>query len=172
MDIKETVTGLEPITLDDVKEYCKIDYESEDSLIVSLITAVRERIEKFTGLALVEKTIEVFYDYLPEQVKLPYPEHDAITEVQVNGTVSTDYTKKGISQFIIKPNAAYIIGTDTIDSSLYVKYTTTGKCPEAVKIEMLRLIDEKYRNRGNTLIGSTSELSENCFSNLAQFCLE
>lgn len=170
MDIKKTVTGTEPITAADVKLYCKIDYATEDALIASLITAVRERIEKFTGLSLVETTYEAYWDYLPEEVELPYPEHNEVTEVQINGEVSTSYTKKGLNVFKILPSQTYVIGTDTTNVySLYVKYTTTGNCPDAIKVEMLRLIDEKYRNRGNTFVGSTTELSENTFANLAQF---
>jgi len=169
MDIKITPTGSEPITLDDVKLYCKIDYTAEDALITSLIGSVRGQIEKFLGRSLIASTIELYTDYLPDEIRLPYPEHDAITEVKINGTVSTDYTEKGLTKLIVIPSTTYTFSEDVVES-FYVKYTTTGKCSEAVKTEMLRLIDEKYRNRGNTFVGSTTELSENTYANLRQFC--
>lgn len=172
MDLKQTATGDEPITLAEVKLYSKIDYTTEDSLITNLITAVRQQIEKFTGLSLVVSTYEAYWDYLPEEVTLPYPEQDEVKEVHINGTVSTDYTKKGLTQFKIAPYTTYLIGTslDNVVQSLYVKYTTLGTCPQLVKNEMLRLLDEKYRNRGNTFVGTTNELTENSYANLAQFC--
>lgn len=172
MDVKQTVTGDEPILLADVKLYSKIDYTAEDALITNLITAVRQQIEKFTGLSLVASTYIAYWDYLPAEAELPYPVHDEITEVEINGEVSTDFTQKGLTQFKVKP---YVISTfrtsGSIDTnSLKVTYTTTGECPELIKNEMLRLIDEKYRNRGNTFVGTTNELSENTYANLAQYC--
>jgi len=172
MDIKYSGTITEPIALADVKLYSKIDYSEEDTLITSLITAVRERLEEFTGRSFVAKTIEAYWDYLPSEVRLPYPEHDTITEVQINGEVSTAYAQMGLNRLVVKPESIVTLGTEVVNPSLYVKYTTLGTCPEAVKIEMLRLIDEKYRNRGNTFVGSTAELSENTFANLAQYCEE
>lgn len=170
MQVKYSNEGAEPLLLADVKTYLKVDYTDEDALITSLITAVRQKIEEYTGLALVVKTVEVFLPYLPEEVKLPFPEHDSITEIKLNGIASTGYTVKGLAQFIVKPNLVFD-SSAIEENSFYAKYTTTGNCPEAIKQEMLRLIDEKYRNRGNTFEGSIAELSENTYANLAQFCL-
>ena len=169
MQIKEsTITGSEPITLADVKLYCKIDYDTEDTLITLLITGVREQIEKFTHLSLIAKTLIYFNEEINEEIILPYPEHSAITEVAINGTATTGYTKTGLSQFIIYPTATYSLGQN--DQGIKITYTTTGNCPEGIKIEMLRLLAEKYRQRGNTFEGATTELTENSYANLSGFC--
>ena len=170
MQIKETITGTEPLTASEVKSYLKVDFTTDDTLIGTLITGVREQIEQFTGLALVVKTIEYFDDEIEEEIKLPFPEHDAITEVKINGVVSTGYIKTGLSQFIIKPNTTQT-ETSSDDYGFYCKYTTLGTCPTAIKNEMLKLIDEKYRNRGNSFEGQIADLSENCYANLAKFCI-
>lgn len=172
MQIKYSNIGDEPLTLATVKEYLKVDFSDEDTLITNLITGVREKIEEFTGLSLVEKTIEYFEDDYDSEVLLPYPAHDEIVEVKVNGEVITNYAKSGLNQFILRLLSTYSISDTTpSDFGLYVKYTTTGNCPQGIKDEMLRLISEKYRKRGNTFNGSTTELSENSYSNLMQFCL-
>lgn len=167
------VSSTEPITTAQVKAYCKIDYADEDTLITSLITAVREQIEEFTGLALIAKTITYFNETLEanEEIKLPFPEHTAITSVKVNGVAITDYIKTGLSQFIIKIPSTYALGISENDYGVEVVYTATGTCPQAIKIEMLRLFDEKYRNRGNTFEGSIAELSENTYANLAKYVI-
>lgn len=170
LDIKQTVTGDEPISIDEVKLYSKIDYTAEDDLIESLITGVRQQVEHFTGLSLIEKEIEAFWDYLPEKVCLPFPEHNEIVEVKINGEVSTDYEKVGLSRFVLYPKSITVTGL--VNKSFYVKYTTLGTCGEIVKTEMLRLIDEKYRNRGNTFVGTTQILPENTFANLAQYVVD
>ena len=170
MQIKQTVTGSEPLTSTEVKNYLKIDFTTDDTLIGTLITGVREQIEEFTGLALVAKTIEYFDDEIPEEIKLPYPEHLSIEEVKFNNEVSTAYVKTGLTQFIIKPTTI-TVNTDSDDYGVYIKYKTSGVCPQAIKNEMLKLLDEKYRNRGNTFEGAISDLSENCYANLAKYCL-
>jgi len=169
MQIKQTITGTEPITSAEVKTYCKIDYADEDALITSLIKGVREQVELFTGLALIAKTIEYFDEEINEEIKLPYPEHSSIEEVKIDGVVSTAYTKTGLSQFIIMPNQ--IVSSGGTDRGIYIKYKTSGVCPDGIKEEMKKIIDEKYRNRGNTFEGSISELNENAYANLAKYCL-
>lgn len=170
MQITATVTGSEPITAATVKSYLKIDFSDDDTLIGTLITGVREQIEEFTGLALVAKTIVYFDEEIDEEIKLPYPAHNEITEVKLNGVVSDDYVKTGLSQFIIKPNNTELLG-DSDNYGIQVTYTTLGTCPQAIKNEMLKLLDEKYRNRGNTFEGAISDLSENCYANLAKYCI-
>lgn len=169
MQIKETITGAEPLTSSEVKSYLKIDFTTDDTLIGTLITGVREEIEKFTGLALIAKTIELFDEEIPEEIRLPYPEHSEIVEVKFNNVVSTSYFKTGLTQFILIPDGITV--TTGNDAVMYVKYTCTGTCPSGIKLEMLKLLDEKYRNRGNTFEGSIADLSENCYANLAKYCL-
>ena len=169
METIKTITGVEPLSLSEVKSYLKIDFTSDDNLINMLISGVREQIEEFTGLALIAKTIELFDEEIPEEIKLPYPVHSEIVEVKFNGTVSTAYFKTGLTRFIIIPDGIAV--TTGNDAGLYVKYKCSGVCPSGIKLEMLKLLDEKYRNRGNTFEGSIADLSENCYANLAKYCL-
>lgn len=169
MQLKLGTVSVEPITLSEAKTYLKVDYSDEDTIIGMLISGVREQVEAFTGLGIVARAIEYFNDEIPEEIALPYPEHTAITEVKINNVVSTAYKKTGLSQFIIYPESTYLSGED--QQGIYINYTTAGTCPIGLKLEMLKIIDEKYRNRGNTFEGSISELNENAYANLAKYCL-
>lgn len=169
MQIKETVTGSEPLTASEVKSYLKIDFNNDDTLITSLITGVRENIELFTGLALVQKTIQYFDENIEKEIKLPYPEHLEIVQVKINNEISTSYIKTGLNQFIIKPQTISINSAN--DYGILIEYKTTGHCQQGIKNEMLKALDEKYRNRGNTFEGAISDLSENSYANLAKYCL-
>lgn len=49
-----TITGTEPITLEQAKLHLRVDFSDDDALILALITAARERAELVTGRALVK----------------------------------------------------------------------------------------------------------------------
>ena len=168
MQIKYSEIGTEPITSTEVKSWLKVDFTDEDTLISSLITQVRELAEEFSGLSLVVKTIEYFEEdeeILSDWIKLPYPAHDSITEV--NGEVVTDYYSSGLNQKRIK--IISFLTTDTDDKGLYVKYTTLGTCPSGVKLAMLKEIADVYENRGNSFEGGIQMLSSNFMNFLRQF---
>jgi hypothetical protein len=170
MQARKGQATVEPITLDEAKAYMKVDYTDEDTLIGIIISAVREEVEEFTGLSLAINTIEVFDDEIQEEIRLPYPAHDEILELKLNGVVSTDYTKTGMNQFVVYPAQISVVGI--AERGIYCKYTTKGTCPAGVKLELLKIIDERYRNRGNTFEGSITQLTENAFANLAKYCLQ
>ncbi len=56
---------LEPVTLDDVKAYLRIDHESEDELLNGLVTTAREYLEAQTQLALITQTWRLCLDDWP-----------------------------------------------------------------------------------------------------------
>jgi hypothetical protein len=171
MQIKYSNVGsTEPITAAEVKSWLKVDFSDEDTLIGSLITQVREIAEEASGLALIDKTIEYFeedIDIILNWVKLPYPNHNAIVEVKVNGTATADFVKSGLTQFLIKVNGVTAI--DGTDNGLYVKYTTLANCPAGVKLAMLKCIAESYEKRGNTFEGGLVKLTDNFYNYLQQF---
>lgn len=169
MQLKLGTVATEPITLAEARTYLKVDYSDEDSLITMIISGVREQVEAFTGLGIVARTIEYFDDEIADEITLPYPEHLAITEVKINDVISTSYKKTGLSQFIVYPESTYLSGEN--QQGIYIKYVTSGTCPVGLKLELLKIIDEKYRNRGNTFEGSITELNENAYANLAKYCL-
>ena len=43
----------EPVTIDEVKEHCRIDHDEEDELISRYITAAREWVEGFLNVKLI-----------------------------------------------------------------------------------------------------------------------
>jgi hypothetical protein len=182
MQIKYSDIGsTEPITSAEVKAWLKVDFSDEDTLISSLITQVREIAEEAAGRAFIDKTIEYFegdyksisnwtnpaYPYDMRWIKLPYPNHDSITEVKLHGTVTTDYTKRGLTQFEILLNTVYPSTED--DSGLYVKYTTLNECPEGVKLAMMKCIAETYEHRKNTFEGSLVKLTDDFYGYISQF---
>ena len=64
-----TDAASEPVTLADAKAFCRVDITDDDTLITSLITSARKRVEKDTGLALLTQTWVCVYDRWPDQAQ-------------------------------------------------------------------------------------------------------
>lgn len=65
--------ALEPITLADAKLHCRVDHDSEDMLISSLILAARLHVERHLDLALISQSWSLYLDRWPDApyVELP-----------------------------------------------------------------------------------------------------
>lgn len=61
-----TAPTVEPVTLADAKNHCRVDGTDDDALITSLIVSARESAEHETGRALCTQTRELVLDAFPE----------------------------------------------------------------------------------------------------------
>lgn len=77
-----TAPGVEPITVDEVKDLARIDGTEEDIFLQGAIKAIREAMEKYLGRALIEQTIKMTMDHWPNNpVKLPMPPLISVTQI-------------------------------------------------------------------------------------------
>jgi len=77
-----TAPALEPVTVDEVKTFGRIDGDEEDDVVESGIKMVREASELYTGRSFIEQTITLVMDFWPGIViKLPRPPLIAITGI-------------------------------------------------------------------------------------------
>lgn len=71
--ITQTTPAREPLFVDDVRNYLRLDDDIEETLIISLITAARQWAENYTGRVFITRTVNQFHDsyhypntYIPE----------------------------------------------------------------------------------------------------------
>lgn len=62
----------EPITLQEAKDYARIDGTTEDTLITSLIKMARQHCESYMGKSIVLKTVTIDSFTFPYQFQMPY----------------------------------------------------------------------------------------------------
>src|SRR5690606_13167652 len=62
----------EPVSLSDMKEYLRIDFDDDDTLITSMITAARMACEKYLGMVLVDTTVKAYYKNGGDLIQLMY----------------------------------------------------------------------------------------------------
>lgn len=101
-----TQPAAEPVTLDQAKAQCRVDFPDDDDLIRGYIVAARQYVEKFTGRNIYNRQMEMTLDYFP------WPGWETTT-----GSSSDSYMGwyfRGLSIRIAKP------GTASIDEISYL----------------------------------------------------
>lgn len=156
MDITRAITGSEPVTLNEMKSYLKVDFATDDTLITQMIKSARELCEEFTGRSFVES--EILWIVEAESgdvIRMPYPD---IYEVFDADGVSF----RGVS--IVRAIFQY-------SGTFEIEYTTAGNCPEGVKLAIMKAVAESYENRENTSDGSLVRLPENTYNLLMRYTI-
>ena len=129
MIVTKTVTGTEPVSLADMKEYLRVFHTTEDDLITDLITNARKLLETATNLSLVETTIELkaaIHDSFP----LPYGPVGTITSITIDDDDVSDDVEVGV-----------VTGTGTLEAEYEAG---PYECDMVVK----DLVAFLYMNRG------------------------
>jgi hypothetical protein len=137
LDIQRVVTGSEPITLLEAKQYLRVLYDADDDVIEQLITQARQTLEQATNLSLVEQDITLVNDSYLNKLRLPYGPITAVTSIDLDGED-------------ILSTALYDVGRIVYsgDGVLTVEYSAGGVEQQGVKLAMLELIAHNFMNRG------------------------
>lgn len=166
VDKQESYVGSEPVSLDEAKAHCRIDFDDDDALVGALITAARQAIEDYCHISIVPKTITLTLEAAeqlrsifaqPYQVReqwnsfeLPYGPTQAVLSVTSIGSDGTtvlscvlnqDYYLTGVAFKTIK-----IINSFSNNILVYtVGYATV---PQALKQAILNEVAYRYESRG------------------------
>lgn len=155
-----------PVTVEEAKAYCRVDFDNEDQLFQRLIASATDYAEKYTGISFITRTVEAYLDS-SICTELPYGPHQSIVSVfNVNSdntlgdevpvgsyvvsgfdylSVCSAYNRFKLSQYsrLFKVRVTYVAG-----------FGDAALVPEAIKTAILKEVAELYENRENTLIGS------------------
>lgn len=142
MKVTKTVTGTEPITLAEAKEYLRVFHDTEDNVITQMITNARKVLEMATGLSLVEQTIEL-HTVIHDVFTLPYGPVSSVTSATIDDVaVDDDY---------IDTETGVIEGTGVLDA---VYEAGPYECDFA----MLELVAFNYWSRGQDQFPQTVKM--------------
>lgn len=166
-----TPASLKALTVQEVKDYLRVDSSDEDTLIGVLIDAATQIGEHYLGRFLLTTVIEEFYDFFPVYktgvnpfrgdkniVYLSRGPVQSITHVKYidgNGdeqTVSaSDYNTDLVSEPArIMPDEGWQATKDTVNAVI-VRYTCghtqASDVPANIKVALLLIIGEMYEKR-------------------------
>lgn len=109
-----TPPATEPVTLEEAKQWARIDDTTDDALIAALVTTAKQAVELYLKRALITQTIKLsvdlesgrtpwvsgyfempvsaFFDPLPRQIELARPPIQSISSVVTYSTANTSST--------------------------------------------------------------------------------
>lgn len=138
--LSKTITGTEQLTLDDAKAWLRVDDNTDDSLITSLISESRELIENYLDISLVETTISLLVSARYE-LDPPFLPVVSITSVVDEDSEDLEYTWNGFilsTTSLVNYTVTYVAG-----------YTTN--LPVGLYLGWKQVLAVMYENRGDDL---------------------
>lgn len=162
----------EPVTLFQMKEYLNIDYMSWDSLITTLISSARTRLERYTGVSFGTKTLVATYQQVASNIEIPYGPIQSITHVKSIDESGVKTTLVAGTDYLVTGNAykniRFYNGIDTpIEIEYVAGYTTT---PADLKVGIMKQVAMDFEYRENVLDSSqATELSNGALQQVASY---
>lgn len=129
----------EPVTLEEVKNFCKIDVSEDDTLITMMITSCRLECEQLSNIGFVNRDVELVQNNGNGGAYLPLgPNGDIASVKNIEGTDLT-YKASGTAwKQILEP----------WHERLYIIYNTGyTTLPESLKLALLECIFYRYDER-------------------------
>lgn len=158
----KTPPAIEPVTLQEVKNYVKLDGTSEDTYLESMITAVRLAMEGHLGRSLISQTLVLRMDSWPsDTLTLPRPPLISVVEVRTldeDGT-ETVYAATNYyvilgerSELVIRQGKAIPSNVNRYKGGYEVEYTAgygtaAADVPEAIRQAILQWIAAVYETK-------------------------
>lgn len=153
-DVSGSGTITEPVTLQDVKDYLRLDtfqpnddspadlFHFDDSLITLMIIEGRKYCEQFTGMHFIPKTLEITLINGSGFMRIPGPITGSITIVDENGISVSGMEKIGTLFPKINTN---------VDSRCVLTYAAGygSDCPEWAQNAIKAYVAWAYEHRGD-----------------------
>jgi uncharacterized phiE125 gp8 family phage protein len=146
-----------PVTLAEAKAQCRVEDDSEDTLMTGLISAATEYVEQYTARAIMPQTWELSLDGFEDSMALTKGPVTSVTSVKyydLNGDIQTldplNYTLDLISdpQWVVKNNdASWPATVDSINVVTIRFVAGYATVPAPIKHAILLLISQWFDNR-------------------------
>ena len=163
VEVSDTANTATPISITDVKNWAKVETNSDDTLIGDLIYEIISHVENTYQIPVISKDVVATWDSFSKQVKLPFTPVSSITTVKTiqtdgDGTQTEttldeneDYRLVGDSLYF---NAVYPYKNPYERVTLEVTYVSAwGKVPNDVLLGLKKAILTNYEDRQDNVGG-------------------
>ncbi len=151
--IKEIVfsneAGTEPVSVSEMRDYMNYSSSAQDTLIGTLITSARQKLERYCNFSFINRTITALFDNSHWIIRLPYGKVNTITTVKVK--------YQGEETTLAENTDYYMHGSGDIElvsiasGDIEVVYTVTGATDAVMKLAIKQQVAYWFVNRGDAL---------------------
>ena len=152
--IRDVTTKVAPtatiVTLQAAKDYLRVDYSEDDTLIQNLIDASRIRLEQYASVAMSARTLEVVA-YVDEFIELPYAPINTISKVEYWD--NTNWVEIELGNYnVLGDTYKKVYFTSPIMSEFRFTYTCGyATTPESMKTALLKMVGDLYEYRESSV---------------------
>lgn len=152
-----TVEAGDVITVSELKQWGRIDYDDDDALLQTLIDGAVDMTERYLYQTLKQKTYTFEYQGYGVEIPLPYGPHVSVDEVR---------RKQQGDEEVLTTDDYFVTGQDFKTLNLYQSFSyqqlevdvTAGyglaNIPSQIKIAMLKIALSHYEDRQDILSGT------------------
>jgi uncharacterized phiE125 gp8 family phage protein len=143
----------EPISVQEAKQFLRIDSEFEDALIAKIITSARILVEEYTKRSLITQSWKIsFNDFAPKNIRLvrgPVARVTSIIRIDDKNNSQTipagNYSLSANNEYLVLND--YITGRQ-VEINYITGYGTDGtNIPEPLKLAILTLTSRIYERK-------------------------
>lgn len=149
ISLSEPVGTIEPVTLQEAKDYLRVDGNTEDALIQALIKASRKHCESYCGKSLVRKTVTVQSFSYPYQFQVPHGPLESVDDVIKVVTIDSKGNESEL-QWLANTGLfpkIVISGGDKGEKFLLQYEAGFTVLPEDIKLAILMMTNTMYERR-------------------------
>lgn len=167
-----TPPAVEPVTLEDIKLYLRVDHDDEDALLNGLIVAAREHAEKITNRVFVTQTWDYHRDNFINAIDLPFG--------SLQSVVSVKYVDTGGIEQILDPGVYEVdilnepgkvtLGYQqawpsirSVPNAVSIQFIAgygdaTNDVPDTVRLAIRSLVSDYYDSRADSATGMSEAI--------------
>ena len=155
--LRDVTTTVAPsatiVTLQAAKDYLRVDYSEDDTLIQSLIDTARIRLEQYASVAMTARTLKVVA-YVDEFIELPYAPINTISLVEYWD--GEDWVAMTVGDYrVLGDTYKKVYFTSPIMSDFRFTYTCGyATTPESMKTALLKMVGDLYEYRESSVESS------------------
>lgn len=164
-----TQAGPEPVTVEEVKLFCRVDSDEEDTLFPTLISAARRQAEHNTGRVLRSSRYDVFCEGESGVVEIAITPCTELHSVTVDGVVvdSALYaftpSSNEISGIATPARISFLDGYPTEQKSIFSIQAGIATVEDAIKTWILVKVNTLYEQREAFAIGQNYNILDHSF---------
>jgi uncharacterized phiE125 gp8 family phage protein len=155
--LRDVTTTVAPsatiVTLQAAKDYLRVDYSEDDTLIQSLIDTARIRLEQYASVAMTARTLKVVA-YVDEFIELPYAPINTISLVEYWDGAAWVAMEVG-NYRVLGDTYKKVYFTSPLMSDFRFTYTCGyATTPESMKTALLKMVGDLYEYRESSVESS------------------